>query len=193
MCYLTAVKEHDWPAAVTAHGYYPSVGTLMNSPYMVKGYLALLVEQTLGVYHMVTRFTAGATTLFLANQFWVVGAHLPHHPHPGHNAGYLQCPLAPSRPPLPPQSLMAPAVPLRVPTPKPRNRFKGKQQRGPFQPYSTMPQVRHPSSPTAKWKAVLIDLLDEAMESFQKELDIFLMSLAVPAWQDLQACLREMK
>jgi len=44
-----------------------------------------------------------------------------------------------------------------------------------------------------KWRAALTDPLDEAMECFQQDLDIYPSMIAVPAWRDLQACLRELK
>lgn len=78
LCYLATVEEHNWPAAVTTLGYYLSVNALQNCGYMVKDYCAMLKEQAPGIYHMVTTFTVGVTTLFLANPLWVIGAHLPH-------------------------------------------------------------------------------------------------------------------
>jgi len=149
LCYLAAVRGADRPAAVDTLGLYPSVWALINSPLLMSsGYL--LVEQAEGLYHMVTRYTTGAVTLALARLSWKVGAHLPHRPHPGHNAGYPQRPpthpgIRPPPPPpqqrmpLPPQSMLVPMIPLGVPTPKPWNRGKPKKARGPFHPYTPPP------------------------------------------------------
>jgi len=192
LCYLQAVQEHNWPSATVELGKFPSVSALLCS-LLVEKFSGFLVEQRPGLYHMVGQYVAGATTLFHAQPLWAVGAHLPNRPHPGHHAGYPQRPLYPQQPPLPPQSMVAPAVPLGVPTPKQWAKRKDKPQRAPFQLYSTAQQDRHPSSLTTKWRAALTDPLDDAMESFKQDLDIFPSSLAIPAWKDLQSHLREMK
>ena len=201
LCYLTAVREQDWPAAVTELGYYPSVGALLSSPHLVAGYCAMVIEQVPGVYHMVDKFTVGITTLSLANQHWVVGAHLPNRPHPGHNAGYPQRPVPQvyprpplsSRPPLLPQSMLAPSVPLGVPTPKQRGKAKPRRGKALFHPYAPPPADRRPGSPAVQWKRALADPLEEAMDSLKAELDIFPSLLAVPAWKDTLAWLKDRK
>jgi len=203
LCYLAAVRGANRQAAVDALGYYPSVWTLINSPLLEKtGYL--LVEQTEGLYHMVTKYTTGAMTLTMARSSWKVGAHMPHRLHPGHNAGYPQCPIThhgtrpppphpQQRAPLPPQSMLAPSVPLGVPAPKPWNRGKPKKKQGPFHPYALPPTQRQPSSPAAQWKRALTDPLDETMDSLKAELDIFPSTLAIPAWKDMMAWLKDAK
>ena len=84
-------------------------------------------------------------------------------------------------------------IPLGIPMPRPKNKGKGKPKRVPFHPYPTASRERRPLSPTTKWRAALTDPLDEAMELFKRELDIFPSTLAIPAWKDLQAHLRQMK
>jgi len=152
LCYLLAVQEHNWPSATVELGYYPTVTDLLCSP-LVEKFSTYLVEQSPGLYHMKGRYVQGAITLFHARSSWKVGAHMPHRPHPGHNAGYPQRPLThPSarppphipralqpRPPLPPQSMLAPLVPLGVPAPKPWLKGKHKKSRGPFHPYAPPP------------------------------------------------------
>jgi len=203
LCYLLAVQEHNWPSATVELGYYPIVTDLLCSP-LVEKFSTYLVEQSPGLYHMKGRFVRGAITLFQAVSSWKVGAHLPHRPHPGHNAGYPQRPMAhpgvrppppppQQRVPLPPQSLLAPSVPLGVPTPKPWKKGKSRKKQGPFHPYAAPPAQRRPSSPAAQWKKALADPLDETMDSLKAELDIFPSTLAVPAWKDMLAWLKEAK
>ena len=203
LCYLLAVQEHNWPSATVELGYYPTVTDLLCNP-LVEKFSTFLVEQSPGLYHMKGRFVRGAITLFQAKSSWKVGAHLPHRPHPGHNAGYPQRPLThPSawphppplqpRPPLPPQSALAPSIPLGVPMPKPWRKGKPKKNRGPFHPYAPPPDHKRPSSPAAQWKRALLDPLDETMESLKTELDIFPSVLAVPAWKDTLAWLKDVK
>jgi len=92
LCYLAAVRGSNRQAVVDALGYYPTVWALINYPLLEQsGYL--LVEQANGLYHMVTKYTSGTMTLTMARSSWKVGAHLPHRPHPGHNAGYPQRPV----------------------------------------------------------------------------------------------------
>jgi len=195
LCYLLAVQEHNWPSATVELGYYPTVTDLLCSP---------LVEQSPGLYHMKGRFVRGAITLFQAKSQWKVGAHLPHRPHPGHNAGYPQRPLThpkmrpqppppQQRAPLPPQSMLAPAIPLGVPAPKPWNRGKPKRSRGPFHPYAAPPIQKRPNSLAAQWKRALTDPLDDTMNSLKAELDIFPSTLAIPAWKDMMAWLKDKK
>jgi len=137
LCYLLAVQEHNWLSATVELGYYPTVTDLLCSP-LIEKFSTYLVEQSPGLYHMKGRFVRGAITLFQAKPSWKVGAHLPHCPHPGHNTGYPQRPLnhpnirpppqlPQQRPPLPPQSMMAPSVPLGVPAPKPWRKGKPKK------------------------------------------------------------------
>jgi len=93
LCYLTAIKGSNRQAVVEALGLYPTVWALINCLLLEhSGYL--LVEQATGLYHMVTSYTSGAMTLTMARSSWKVGVHLPHRPHPGHNAGYPQRPLS---------------------------------------------------------------------------------------------------
>ena len=146
------------------------------------------------------RFVRGAITLLSAKSSWKVGAHLPNRPHPGHNAGYPQRPVPgafrphPARgPPLPPQSMMAPAVPLGVPAPKQRGYKLPRRGKAPFHPYAAPNTDRRPTSPATQWKKALADPLEEAMDSLKAELDIFLSTLAVPAWKDTQAWLKDAK
>jgi len=200
LCYLLAVQEHDWPSATVDLGYYPTVTDLLCSP-VVEKFNTLLVEQAPGLYHMMGNFVRGAIPLFRAVSSWRVGAHLPSRPHPGHNAGYPQrhLPLSYPRPPpgphppLPPQSMVAPAVPLGVPAPKQKGKGKHKRVKAPFHPYAPPPGNRRPSSPAAQWKRALTDPLEEAMDSLKAELDIFPSTLAVPAWKDTLAWLKDMK
>jgi len=199
LCYLLAVQEHNWPSATVELGYYPTVTDLLCSP-LVKKFSTFLVEQAPGLYHMEERPSQGAMSLYVAKPSWKVGAHLPNHPHPGHNAGYPQRPIPdmqrshPARgPPLPPQSMMAPATPLGVPTPKPRGYKPPKRGKAPFHPYASRNNDRRPSSPATQWKKALVDPLEEAMDSLKAELDIFPSTLAVPAWKDTQAWLKDAK
>jgi len=208
LCYLAAVRGSNRQAAVKALGFYPMVWALINCPLLEQsGYL--LVEQAKGLYHMVTKYTIGAMTLRMARSSWKVGAHLPHQPHPGHNAGYPQRPMSlPNmRPPLPPQANVAPrykqqyyaphmtatSVLLGVPSRKPKPKPKQQLNKGPFHPYQREQNRRKPASPAVQWKAALTDPLDDAMERFKGELDIFPTSIAVPAWQDLLAHLALLK
>jgi len=195
LCYLYAVQEHNWPSATVEFGCYPTVTNLLNSP-LVEKFSAFVVEQAPGLYHMTGHFERGAVSLYSAKPSWKVGAHLPGRPHPGHNAGYPQRPIPglqrshPAHgPPLPPQSMMAPAVPLGVPTlkPKPRGYKPPKRGKAPFHPYTARNTDRRPSSPAAQWKKALADPLEETMDSLKAELDIFPSTLAVPAWKDTQA------
>ena len=201
LCYLMAVQEHNWPSATVELGYYPTVTDLLCSP-LVEKFSTLLVEQAPGLYHMVESGVRGAMSLYSAVSSWKVGAHIPNRPHPGHNAGYPQRPIPglqhshPARgPPLPPQSMMAPAVPLGVPTPKPKHRGYKPPKRGkaPFHPYAARNTDRRPSSPATQWKKALADPLEETMDSLKAELDIFPSTLAVPAWKDTQAWLKDAK
>jgi len=203
LCYLLAVQEHNWPSATVELGYYPTVTDLLCSP-LVEKFSTFLVEQAPGLYHMKGRFVRGAITLFRAESTWKVGAHLPSRPYPGHNAGYPKRPITqhpraypkqPSGPwpPLPPQSVVAPAIPLRVPTPKQRGGGKPKQGKAPFHPYAHPAVNRQPASPAAQWKKALADPLEETMDSLKLELDIFPSSLAIPAWKDTQAWLKDAK
>jgi len=203
LCYLLAVQEHNWPSATVELGYYPTVTDLLCSP-LVEKFSTYLVEQSPGLYHMKGRFVRGAITLLQAKSLWKVGTHLPHRLHPGHNAGYPQRPLTHpyvrpqlppphTRPPLPPQSMITPAIPLGVPAPKPWQKGKSKKGRGPFHPYAAQPPNRWPSSLAAQWKRALVDPLDETMDSLKAELDIFLSVLAVPAWKDTLAWLKDKK
>jgi len=199
LCYLVAVQEHNWPSATVELGYYPTVTNLLCSP-LVEKFSAFLVEQAPGLYHMGGHFVRGALSLYSANSSWKVGAYLPNRPHPGHNAGYPQRPTPgfqrphPARgPPLPPQSMMAPAVPLGVPTPKPRGHRPPKRGKAPFHPYAAPNTDRRPASPATQWKKALSDPLEEAMDSLKAELDIFPSTLAVPAWKDTQAWLKDAK
>jgi len=203
LCYLAAVRGSNRQAAVEALGHYPTVSALLACPLLESsGYL--LTEQGNGLYHMVTRYILGATTLFMARSTWKVGAQMPHRPHPGHNAGYPQRPLSHTslrpppppprqREPLPPQSMMAPAIPLGVPAPKPWIRNRPKKNKGPFHPYAPPPTHKRPNSPAAQWKRALTDPLDELMDSLKAELDIFPSTLAVPAWKDMMAWLKDRK
>jgi len=157
LCYLATVRGANRQATIDALGLYPSVWALINCPLLEQsGYL--LVEQAQGLYHMVTRYTPGAVTLTMARSSWKVGAHIPHRPHPGHNAGYPQRPLThpgvrppppppQQRVPLPPQSMMAPSIPLGVPAPKLRYKGKPKKNRGPFHPYAPPPPLRNGPTP----------------------------------------------
>jgi len=201
LCYLNAVQEHNWPSASVELGYYPTIANLLNSP-LVEKFSAVVVEQAPGLYHMVRDFVSGAISLYSAVPSWTVGAHLPGRPHPGHNAGYPQRPMPGSQhpypargPPLPPQSMMAPAIPLGVPTPKPKPRGYKPPKRGkaPFHPYASRNNDRRPSSPATQWKKALADPLEETMDSLKAELDIFPSILAVPAWKDTQAWLKDAK
>jgi len=88
--------------------------------------------------------------------------------------------------------MLAPSVPLGVPAPKPWNRGKPKKNQGPFHPYAP-PTQRRPSSPAAQWKRALTDPLDDTMDSLKAELDIFPSVLAVPAWKDMMAWLKDKK
>lgn len=193
LCYLATVRGANRQAAVEALSHFPTVAELMKSP-LIERTGTLLVEQAPSLYHMVTKYTSQATTLFLACSNWKVGVHLPDRPHPGHHAGHPQCPLGHCpRPSFPPQETVAPAVPLSVPAPRPKFRNKPKLNRGPFHPYAKTQQPRRPGSPAAQWKAALADPLDDTMECFKKELDVFPTTLAVPAWQDLLAHLAILK
>ena len=60
----------------------------------------------------------------------------------------------------------------------------------PFHPYDR-PRDRKPNSPVAQWRKALTDPLDEAMDSLKAELDIFPSTLAVPAWKDTLAWLKD--
>ena len=199
LCYLIAMEEQNWPTTVSDLGYYPLVGTLLNSPHLVTEYCAMIEEQSPGLYHMVDRFSTRVTTLFLANRSWVVGAHLPGRPHPGHNAGYPQRPVPQQYPrpppgpcpPLPPQSMIAPAVPLSVPKPSFKGKGKQKKTKAPFHPYAPPLSAKRPSSPAAQWKKALADPLEETMDALKAELDIFPSTLAIPAWKDTLAWLRD--
>jgi len=150
---------------------------------------------------MVGQFVRGATTLLRAESPWKVGAHIPNRPHPSHNAGYPQRPFPSGhfrpppgpRPPLPPQSALAPSIPLGVPTPKQKSRAKPRKGKAPFHPYAPPPQDKRPNSPAAQWKKALADPLEEALESLKAELDIFPSILAVPAWKDTLAWLKDKK
>jgi len=146
LCYLQAVREYDWPSATVELGYYPTVNDLLDNP-LVEKFSTFLVRQEPGLYHMVGRYVRGAITLLSAELPWKVGAHLPNRPHPGHNAGYPQRP-PPSghfrpppgpQPPLPPQSTLAPSVPLGVPAPRQKGRAKPKKGKAPFHPYAPPP------------------------------------------------------
>ena len=200
LCYLQAVQEHNWPSATVELSYYPSVTQLLNNP-LVEKFSTFLVEQAPGLYHMTGRYISGAVALFSAVSSWKVGAHLPSRPHPGHNAGYPQRPLPPAypkppsgpRPPLPPQSMIAPAVPLGVPTPKPKGKGKPKRGKAPFHPYRPAQTHKRPGSPAAQWKKALSDPLEETMDSLKADLDIFPSILAVPAWKDTLAWLKDRK
>ena len=208
LCYLQAVQEHNWPSATVELGYYPTVTNLLCSP-LVEKFSTFMVEQTPGLYHMEGRFVRGAISLFSAKSSWKVGAHLPNRPHPGHNAGYPQRPVPgprprpqsahgppppPSlRPPLPPQSMVAPSIPLGVPTPKHRGYKPPRRGKAPFHPYAHPSNARRPASPAAQWKKALADPLEETMDSLKAELDIFPSILAVPAWKDTQAWLKDAK
>jgi len=200
LCYLMAVQEHNWPSATVELGYYPTVTELLNSP-LVEKFSTFLVEQEPGLYHMKGRFVRGAIALFSAKSSWKVGASIPNRPHPGHNAGYPQRPLPPAhfrpppgpRPPLPPQSALAPSIPLGVPTHKPKGKARPRKGRAPFHPYAPPLQDRRPSSPAAQWKKALADPLEETMDTLKAELDIFPSTLAVPAWKDTLAWLKDMK
>jgi len=200
LCYLVAVQEHNWPSATVELGYYPTVTKLLSSP-LVEKFSAYLVEQAPGLYHMKDRFVRGAITLLRAVSSWQVGAQLPSRPHPSHNAGYPQRPTPgiyprppPSpRPPLPPQFMMALHVPLGVPVPKQKGKGKPKRGKAPFHPYAPPTGNRRPSSPAAQWKRALADPLEEAMDSLKAELDIFPSVLAIPAWKDTLAWLKDMK
>ena len=199
LCYLNAVQEYNWPSAVVELGYYPAVVDLLNSP-LVEKFSTFLVEQTPGLYHMDGSYSRGGMSLYSAKPSWKVGAHLPNRPHPGHNAGYPQRVIPdlqrshPARgPPLPPQSMMAPATPLGVPTPKPRGHRPPKRGKAPFHPYASRNTDRRPSSPATQWKKALADPLEETMDSLKAELDIFPSTLAVPAWKDTQAWLKDAK
>jgi len=70
---------------------------------------------------------------------------------------------------------------------------KQKPNNRPFHPYQREQSYRRPNSPAAQWKAALTDPLDDAMEKFKGELDIFPTSIAVPAWQDMLAHLALLK
>jgi len=52
---------------------------------------------------------------------------------------------------------------------------------------------RRPASPAAQWKKAIADPLEETMDSLKAELDIFPSTLAVPAWKDTQAWLKDAK
>jgi len=199
LCYLTAVQEHNWPSATVELGYYPTVTNLLCNP-LVEKFAAFVVEQAPGLYHMDSRPMRGAISLYSAVSSWAVGAHIPNRPHPGHNAGYPQRPFPgthrphPARsPPLPPQSMMAPATPLGVPAPKPRGYKPPKRGKAPFHPYAARNNDKRPASPAAQWKKALADPLEETMDSLKVELDIFPSTLAVPAWKDTQAWLKDAK
>jgi len=177
------------------------VADLLCSP-LVEKFSTFLVEQAPGLYHMVESGVQGAMSLYSAKSSWKVGAHMPNRPHPGHNAGYPQRPIPglqhshPARgPPLPPQSMMAPAVPLGVPAPRPKPRGHKPPKRGkaPFHPYVAPNTDRRPASPATQWKKALADPLEEAMDSLKAELDIFPSTIAVPAWKDTQAWLKDAK
>jgi len=71
------------------------------------------------------------------------------------------------------------------PPKKYKGKGKGKNKLVPFAPYSTDPQARHPSSPTAKWRAAISDPLDNAMNGFRATLDKYPATLTKPAWSDL--------
>jgi len=201
LCYLLAVQEHHWPSATVELGYFPSVTDLLCSP-LVEKFSTFLVEQAPGLYHMEAHAVQGALSLYSARSSWKVGAHMPNRPHPGHNAGYPQRPFPgpprshPARgPPLPPQSMMAPAIPLGVPAskPKPRGYKQHKRGKAPFHPYAAPNTDRRPASPATQWKKALADPLEETMDSLKAELDIFPSTLAVPAWKDTQAWLKDAK
>jgi len=76
---------------------------------------------------------------------------------------------------------------------KNKGKGKGKQKYMPFAPYSTDPQVRRPSSPVAKWRAAISDLLDDAMNGFRATLDEYPAALTMPAWSDLVSFLNRAK
>jgi len=103
------------------------------------------------------------------------------------------------RAPLPPQESLlrdAPRYGTGRPGPPPRgNRGKGKNKNKfvPFAPYSTDPQARRPSSPTAKWRAAISDPLDDAMNGFRATLDEYPAVLTKPAWSDLVSFLNRAK
>ena len=110
----------------------------------------------------------------------------------------LRGPLPP-REPLPPQETLmrdASRPDAGHPGPPPRkNRGKGKGKNKfvPFAPYSTDPQARRPSSPTAKWRAAISDPLDDAMNGFRAALDEYPAALTKPAWSDLISFLNKAK
>ena len=124
-------------------------------------------------------------------------------PHPAFRApqapvGNLRGP-PPPRAPLPPQETLLrgttrfDAGPPGFQHRKGKGKGKGKNKFVPFTPYSTDPQVRRPSSPVAKWRAAISDLLDDAMNGFRTILDEYPAALTKPAWSDLVSFLNKAK
>ena len=74
-----------------------------------------------------------------------------------------------------------------------KGKGKGKNKFMPFTPYSTDPRFRRPSSPVARWRAAISDLVDDAMNGFRAVLDEYPAALTKPAWSDLLLFLNKAK
>jgi len=85
------------------------------------------------------------------------------------------------------------AVPSGPQTKRNRGKGKGRNKFVPFAPYSTDPQARRPSSPVAKWRAAILDPLDDAMNAFRATLDDYPAVFTKPAWSDLLTFLNKAK
>jgi len=218
LCYLAAVRECNVHKAVWTLGYFPTVFALRNSP-LIEQHCAFVVPQRTGLYHMVTTWSPSTAMLLDVPGHWLVGAQAPHAGPSGHNTSWgrdmppdahrryppdprgasVGGPRGPPPPrvPLPPQSVFlrdSTRFDAGPPGPQPkRNRGKGKNKYVPFAPYSTDPQVRRPSSPTAKWRAAISDPLDDAMNGFRVTLDGYPAALTKPAWSDLVSFLNKAK
>jgi len=219
LCYLAAVQEHNVHRAVWTLGYYPTVFALRNSP-LVEQHCAFIVPQHNGLFHMVTTRSPSASLLLDVPGHWLVRAQMPHAgpsganmswgrpmspgsslPRPAflsHQAATTGGPRGPPPPrgPLPPQNVSmreATRFDTGPPPKKYKGKGKGKNKFIPFAPYSTDPQARRPSSPTAKLRAAISDPLDDAMNGFRATLDEYPAALTKPAWSDLISFLNKAK
>jgi len=220
LCYLAAVQEHNVHRAVWTLGFYPTVFALRNSP-LVEQHCAFVVPQHEGLYHLVTDWSPSAASLLDVPGHWLVGAQMPRAGPSGTNMSWGR-PMSPGSsrprpaylgpqtaargdlrgPPPPREPLLPQNVSMREATrfgagPPPPEKFrkkgKGKNKYVPFAPYSTDPQARRPSSPVTKWRAAILDPLDDAMNGFRAALDEYPVVLTKPAWSDLVSFLNKAK
>ena len=214
LCYLAGVKPTDRGVAMLCLGSYPTVTALLNS-WLFSPSSIHLIPQRVGLFHAVTSPTESSIPITLCNGDWNVGAdndfpRLPRHPRndmgppPPRNRGpapryFDDDPCGPrqsdnaNRPPR--HETRFPAS--RGLPDRGAHRGRGRSRHmdpSPFQvQYSEDRRGRDPQRPLTKerWEDANITPFEIMIKEMKKSLEDFPRDIAVDAWNDMSAWLKD--